>query len=986
MRFEISGPADTESLLNALRRVADSKEVYSLLLSDGISERVFYFAIGGMRVIRGGRRQGPRLGEMLVAAGRLTEQQVEQVVAACEGDTDRFGRVAVQEGLLSADEAQEVLRTQVEEELLDMFLWDDAELRLIKGQPPKEVYERRRDSAALSGDVHELVTRVLARVDQWTSIAGRMINGHELYELTDRGRAAAESGPHAALLSGLDGKRTASDVVAAAGLSRVPSFEFLLHASQDGQIRRLAGASHRRMSHEERARRIDELERALEVAVDSEIVRLRLARHHEAAGGKSRAAGLWRELGDEFRHRSNFEQALDAYRECIRLLPTEFEARELILEIHTAVGDMQTYVRDGRPLAELFVKNNLLNRAKNLLVRLVSLEPDDVRLKRQLITVLIGLGERELALKYLRELAKLLEDSGASEAELKDVYVRVLALDPSDPGARLRLDTILGRIHRRRVMTAAGIVTVILLGGLSYLFWKEQQARAHMAEVVAEVTRLVNEQEFDQAEKLLEDAIREYPRSPVAKDMGGLLERVNNLHYRHLGLTEQARQVAEARGARLPQAEEQAAKSMRESAEKLLAEGKVVQAHAIYVELIKGFPLAAALEDALVPVKVRVLPEEALVILDGEPVGTGERTVEYDPSRGSVLRVELDGFVPYEETLVGPHSLRLDVALAKPELWRYRSDATFAAAPLVVDGTCYVAGRDRRVTALATADGTLRWCVPLGLYGDVAVRPLATAGGLLVVTALGEAVCLDPDSGDIRWRRRLGTGVERQPALVTADLIVITGDDGSLHALAADGTPKWSQPAGTTKHGAAVRVTDTTIGYVDRRGGLAVARVQDGKLIRRSAPMGLRGAPVRDPERVWACAGDQSVRMLTADADVIGKIAVAGLDARFAPEVDHDVAFVVCGNGRITGVRNDGITMFDAKLEAPPSAPLTYADGRLYVPGQGGELIVMDAGDEHAGRVLWRHAAGAGFVARPVVTGEAVILVTRAGDVLAVGR
>jgi len=68
--------------------------------------------------------------------------------------------------------------------------------------------------------------------------------------------------------------------------------------------------------------------------------------------------------------------------------------------------DYGALVADGRPLADLFVKHNLLNRAKNLLLQLVGLETNDTSLRRQLVMVLIGLGERELALKQLRDMLK----------------------------------------------------------------------------------------------------------------------------------------------------------------------------------------------------------------------------------------------------------------------------------------------------------------------------------------------------------------------------------------------------------------------------------------------------------------------------------------------------------------------------------------------------------------------------------------------------
>src|SRR5438132_13624523 len=109
-----------------------------------------------------------------------------------------------------------------------------------------------------------------------------------------------------------------------------------------------------------------------------------------------------------------------------------------MVEIHRTRADVEQIVADGRPLAELLVRNHLLHRAGNVLLQVIALERSDASLRRQLVIVLLALGERTLALEHLHALAALLEHQQAPGPEIREAYGRIVKLDPKDWHANKR--------------------------------------------------------------------------------------------------------------------------------------------------------------------------------------------------------------------------------------------------------------------------------------------------------------------------------------------------------------------------------------------------------------------------------------------------------------------------------------------------------------------------------------------------------------------
>jgi outer membrane protein assembly factor BamB/tetratricopeptide (TPR) repeat protein len=978
MTAEISGFADDTILANAFTRIIEKRQPYSLVASDGVSERIFYFAIGGIRVIRSGPRKSASVGEILVDSGKLSPEDLGRVTASCKQDGRVFGEACVALGLLPQAEIEEALRAKVQDEILDLFLWNGAEIHLQEGQPPKAFYEGRFEAARISADVGEFLQTCLARVEDWRGVLGRLPTGTEVYEASEAARGEAGEGQKSRLLALLDGTRTASDAMARSGMRRVAAYEIILEGLRSGSIKRVAGGAAQKVSRDELFREVEALEDALKVNADATIVRGRLARALEAAGENSRAAAQWRFLGDKWRRENDLDRALDCYRNGVRAVPTDFATRELILEIHRHKRDYAQLVVDGRPLAELFLKHNLLNRAKNLLLQLVGLEAEDTALRRQLVMVLLGLGERDAALKQLRELAKILEKRKAPVAELRDVYVRILALDKKDKHAQERLDTITGAKFQRRVMRmtlGSTVAAMLLIGGW---FFYEGSSRRAVNDAMGKARAQFDANDLAGAKLTLETALHTHAHARAAAAASTMLQQIEEYEKRE---NERLARIAAVRKG--PRSDDDtAAKTLAQRARNLADAGKSDDAYRAYLELFELYGASHVAEQVSLPLKLTVLPTDAHVQLAGEELGQGALMLSYSPHAKCTLVVTRDGYVPYKRLLDGPQPPTMEVALEKATRWAWQTSASLDAPPLVSGGMVYVAGRDRYVTAMSAKDGAVQWRAPLGLYGDATVRPLMTSEGVFVAAASGEAVCLDPATGDVLWKSDVGVAVERQPTSATNDAVVVPANDGSLHALAvADGAKRWSVPAGASS-GTPTSVENGRLAYLDLKGGLVYASAATGETLPGYAqPAVLRGTPVADDGRMWVMAEDASVRVIATETRRAVKRFAVPAASEFPPTVAGDVAYVVGTDGGVHGFRAGGDALFHVKLDEPASAAPALSKGLLYVPGTKGHVSVLDAAN---GTLLWRFDAKSRVTSTPVVAEGTVYVTTVAGKLFAV--
>ena len=183
-----------------------------------------------------------RIGERLVAAGRITAAQLEAAIAAQAAIPGRrLGEMLVHLGLITQRELEGELRRQVEETIYTLFTWTSGTFSFEAGARPE------MPDATLRLNPEGLLLEGARRVDEWSVIAKKITTLDAVYAL--EGSASTAGGGDAELVESerrvaplIDGVNTVRDVVDTTGLSEFEVCRVLFGLLSAGRLRRVSTA------------------------------------------------------------------------------------------------------------------------------------------------------------------------------------------------------------------------------------------------------------------------------------------------------------------------------------------------------------------------------------------------------------------------------------------------------------------------------------------------------------------------------------------------------------------------------------------------------------------------------------------------------------------------------------------------------------------------------------------------------------------------
>ncbi len=273
-------------------------------------------------------------------------------------------------------------------------------------------------------------------------------------------------------------------------------------------------------------------------------------------------------------------------------------------------------------------------------------------------------------------------------------------------------------------------------------------------------------------------------------------------------------------------------------------------------------------------------------------------------------------------------------------LWDRRLAGTIRGGPLLTGNRVYVATEETpsgRVYALEMRTGKTVWDEKTG---GVAAAMALTKDGLFAGSETGVLMALNPDTGGIRWRRRLSGSIQVAPVSTTAGLVVATTAD-SLYLV---------DPA-------------------------------TGAILHRTPTAGaVLGTPATDGARVYfATVTGTLAGVDAATLDTLWTRDV-GSGVYGAPAIARDTLFVLTRAGRLVRVPlGSPASAKSVELDLVSVAgPTPLADGVLVVD-VGGVVRCIDAG---TGAERWRVTVPGPVEQPPLVWGGRLILVAGRGEVV----
>ena len=340
---------------------------------------------------------------------------------------------------------------------------------------------------------------------------------------------------------------------------------------------------------------------------------------------------------------------------------------------------------------------------------------------------------------------------------------------------------------------------------------------------------------------------------------------------------------------------------------------------------------------------------------------------------------------PNRDGLSAEKSLLKEWPKDGPKLrWKLADIGSGYSTPAVVADRLYLMGNDEAdsefVAALAVKDGKRIWRTPVGKVGPnnpqmnfAAARSTPTVAGelLYALGSDGDLVCLEVSTGKVRWQKNLRADFGGKPGdwaytespLVDGDTLVCTpgGSTATLVALnRKTGQLLWKcalPEADNAAFASAIMVEGAGVKqYVQLlQKGLVGVDAKTGKLLWRYAKAVSRyGANIPTPLAAdgyiyvgSAGTGGGTVKLKAKDGGVEAE------QMYFESKLPTSIGGVVKVGNHLYGTTGQALLCVELATgaikwedRALGAASICYADGRLYLHGENGDMALVEASPE----------------------------------------
>lgn len=316
-------------------------------------------------------------------------------------------------------------------------------------------------------------------------------------------------------------------------------------------------------------------------------------------------------------------------------------------------------------------------------------------------------------------------------------------------------------------------------------------------------------------------------------------------------------------------------------------------------------------------------------------------------------------------------------------VWQVKNVDDGYSTPAVVGDRLYLIsnkGMDNEfVQALNTADGKQVWATHLGKVGvnrgpqypGSRSTPTVDGNAIYALGSDGDLACLDRETGAIRWLKNVRAVYHGEPGawaysespLIDGDVLVCTpgGKDATIVALdKRTGDLLWKSALSEGDQAAYASAIVVDVGGLKQyvqfvQKGLVGLDSRSGKLLWRYAKTAT-GSPANIPTPVAADAFVYSGTNRGGGGLVqlkVGNDAVEAAEVYFAPKLPTSIGGAVKVGPYLYGTNSGGLMCVDfatgeVKWQDRSVGPgsVCYAENRLYVHGEKGDLALVEATSE----------------------------------------
>ncbi|HEY3226759.1 MAG TPA: DUF4388 domain-containing protein, partial [Planctomycetota bacterium] len=432
----LKGDLSTIGLGEVFQMISMSQKEGTLVVEDGESRKAIYFGKEGVQLLSTGRRKGFRIGDILVRAGKISQEKLKEVLDRQKTSRRLLGEELVNSGHVTRKDIQEVVRAQIEEEIYDLFLWKRAGFEFIEGPPVEELRDPESHVIRLSFDLNMLLLEAVRRTDEWTRINLKIQGMDCVFEFVApelRERELAGSNAEAlSILERLDGFTSIHDIIEATLRPRFEVCHLILELMERGSLRlvQLSGMV-------EKARQLiaeGDQERGLRLfnaaaLMDPENVDVMSGFAHalETQGLLQDAARVYVRIGTQLESMGRAQEGVAYFQRAVALVPNDPQSKIALFGVSLAGGNVEEALQTARDLVSSSLASKDYETARTVAEKGVAAAPNDLSMRIALAKAYYGLGLKSQCDDVVKHIHRNLPvdqgEAGKILAELQAVII-----------------------------------------------------------------------------------------------------------------------------------------------------------------------------------------------------------------------------------------------------------------------------------------------------------------------------------------------------------------------------------------------------------------------------------------------------------------------------------------------------------------------------------------------------------------------------------
>jgi tetratricopeptide (TPR) repeat protein len=434
-RPQENGP---QSLADIFLRIQQSGKSGTLRLTgpDGRVKYV-YFRNGVVELLKTSKAK-TLLGRALVKRRKLSDQQLQ---AALERQAAgqyqlRLGQILIGMGIIPADELEKALKSQIAEEILELFTWVSFKSEFIRGDPPLDVFEAEDLQARVLLEPKKLVTEAERRTTELEAIRRYVPSFHDVYvpvgDAAERTMNRSDAGPERDVISCADGQRDVHEMLDEVHAPDLLALRALAKLVQAGDVAAVAPAQLMALGQEcedrrefERSRR--RYLRAEELGHPDFDLPRRIGQIDEVMGDLGSACDRYVAYADRCTQAGYPDVAVATLGRVLDLAKTQL----------VGTPQLKTLEREARTkLAAILEKSGRADEASAEYMKLLADLPADAPIDERIraISAILNLDNRADLREQLADLYLQQGDQAQAIMELQDVAATALADGAHDKG------------------------------------------------------------------------------------------------------------------------------------------------------------------------------------------------------------------------------------------------------------------------------------------------------------------------------------------------------------------------------------------------------------------------------------------------------------------------------------------------------------------------------------------------------------------------